>query len=386
MSQGTTSAQVLLAPTVRVLNWTRASLALHAVVINVLRLPDVAHPGALIAATAVIVVWALVLTVLDDVPARWGRACLVADIVICITLTLLTKTVIGEAELSSTGFIALPVYWQATAPLMASLTWGARGGLLVGVAIALASVSQSRLDDPHVWATGSVIALAAWVTGGMVDQLRHTIAERDHSIATAVALSERDRMSRIVHDGALQVLSMIEREGRTMGPQGQRLAQLARQQEIALRSVLQDRTVPNPGPEVGAWDLDLVSLLDAMSSERVTVSTMAGQVLLPRHTATEIEAAVAQIVLNSELHAGPEAQVWILLEEGDGQIIVSVRDNGVGMTRDQVKAAFDSGRLGIRESIVGRIRDLGGTAEVTSLPGRGVEWELQVPTSSDHPR
>ena len=88
---------------------------------------------------------------------------------------------------------------------------------------------------------------------------------------------------------------------------------------------------------------------------------------------------MGQILLNAELHAGPDAHVWMLLEAEDDALVVSVRDNGVGMDPEAVRQALDQGRLGIRHSIIGRVRDLGGTADVTSAPGRGVEWELRVP-------
>ena len=42
--------------------------------------------------------------------------------------------------------------------------------------------------------------------------------------------------------------------------------------------------------------------------------------------------------------------------------------------------AFD--RFGVRESIMGRVRRLGGTATVVSRPERGTEVHLRVPTRS----
>ena len=43
-----------------------------------------------------------------------------------------------------------------------------------------------------------------------------------------------------------------------------------------------------------------------------------------------------------------------------------------------MQAAAD-GRLGVAQSICGRVRDLGGTVEVHSVPGQGTEVELRVP-------
>jgi signal transduction histidine kinase len=41
--------------------------------------------------------------------------------------------------------------------------------------------------------------------------------------------------------------------------------------------------------------------------------------------------------------------------------------------------AAAAGRLGVSHSIQGRVRDLGGSAEIRSLPGEGTEVELRVP-------
>ena len=37
------------------------------------------------------------------------------------------------------------------------------------------------------------------------------------------------------------------------------------------------------------------------------------------------------------------------------------------------------GRLGVAGSVHGRMADLGGTARVTTAPGQGTEWELELP-------
>ena len=41
-----------------------------------------------------------------------------------------------------------------------------------------------------------------------------------------------------------------------------------------------------------------------------------------------------------------------------------------------------AGRLGVAQSIRGRIRDLGGTVTITTTPGQGTELELRVPTAA----
>jgi signal transduction histidine kinase len=58
---------------------------------------------------------------------------------------------------------------------------------------------------------------------------------------------------------------------------------------------------------------------------------------------------------------------------------VFVRDRGDGFDMD----AIAPDRFGVRESILGRMRRHGGTAEVTSRPGWGTEVRLRMPTAEN---
>jgi signal transduction histidine kinase len=58
---------------------------------------------------------------------------------------------------------------------------------------------------------------------------------------------------------------------------------------------------------------------------------------------------------------------------------VTVRDDGAGMAPDRLAEAEAAGRLGVAQSIVGRIGELGGTVTITSRPGAGTEVEMRVP-------
>ena len=57
---------------------------------------------------------------------------------------------------------------------------------------------------------------------------------------------------------------------------------------------------------------------------------------------------------------------------------MTVRDEGPGIPDGRLEQAADEGRLGVAESIRGRLADLGGTA-VVSTGGYGTVWELTVP-------
>ncbi|MFF5234436.1 DUF5931 domain-containing protein [Dactylosporangium sp. NPDC000521] len=135
-----------------------------------------------------------------------------------------------------------------------------------------------------------------------------------------------------------------------------------------------------PGRADAGHDLvDLRTLLDHHSATGVSVATPATEVLLPAPVAAEVAAAVAAAVDNVHLHAGPAAKTWLLVEELDDTVTITIRDNGPGIPEGRLAEAEQAGRLGVAQSIRGRIRDLGGTTVVTSGPTTGTEIELQVP-------
>ncbi len=79
---------------------------------------------------------------------------------------------------------------------------------------------------------------------------------------------------------------------------------------------------------------------------------------------------------NVACHVGADAQAWVLLEDLGAQVVVTVRDEGPGIPAGRLDEAESQGRLGVSQSIRGRVADLGGTALLVTAPGKGTEWEL----------
>ena len=63
---------------------------------------------------------------------------------------------------------------------------------------------------------------------------------------------------------------------------------------------------------------------------------------------------------------------------------LSVRDEGPGIPAGRLESAAAEGRLGVAESIRGRVADLGGTAELVT-GSFGTEWEISVPRTQPNP-
>ena len=68
----------------------------------------------------------------------------------------------------------------------------------------------------------------------------------------------------------------------------------------------------------------------------------------------------------------------MLLELGQDEVVVSVRDDGPGIDPARLEAAAREGRLGVASSIRGRLEEFGGTA-VVHTGAHGTEWELSAP-------
>ncbi|HEX2857456.1 MAG TPA: ATP-binding protein [Propionibacteriaceae bacterium] len=355
--------------------WTRYLLAAHALLINAFRWPRVAHPWLLALVMAVIIVWSLVVGHLHRRRDRRTLRAAWIDFAIAFVVVVGSPYVLG-AHLLRSDHLTAGVYWMFASAISLAVAGGFRAGLVGGLVLGAAALLVAPTTYLPEVAEDLALPVASGTIGMMMDGLRRVIAERDAEQARAAALAERERLSRIVHDGALQVLALVEREGRLLGPEGARLARLASTQEAALRSVLQDRTVDAHLTEL---PVELTAMLERHQSDGVTVSASAGDLYVDAHRARELDLAVQELIANVAKHAGPGAHAWMLVEQDGDDAVVWFRDDGVGMGQSQLTAAREAGRMGISGSVTGRLQALGGSAAVSSRPGRGVEWELRIP-------
>jgi signal transduction histidine kinase len=293
---------------------------------------------------------------------RWPL--LVADLGLTVAALLSSVLVMTPARIEA-GDPTVTVSWAA-APVVAWAVWaGWVGGGLAAVVVGAAAVLE-RGGASQATVNSLVLLLLLGVVVGYVVQLaRRAQATYAEAVALHSAAAERERLSRSVHDGVLQTLALVSR--RSADPQ---LATLAAEQEAALRRLVSGRSAPLPSGEA-----DLRPLLPVGADVQLAVP--AEPVLLPAHAAGELAAAVAAAVDNVRRHGGGAA--WLLVEDEPDAVTVTVRDDGPGITPGRLDEAERDGRLGVAQSIRGRVRDLGGTVAVHSAPGHGTEVELHVP-------
>lgn len=336
------------------------------------------RPGAAFVALAAITAWTgFALWAYDD-PRRRRPPLLVADLVVTLAAILVTPYV-KVPNVHAT----LPGFWVMGAVLAWALHWHWRGGLAAAAVVTLADLSVRVEVVQTTYSNIFLLILGGLVVGYCTGLLKEMAAARDQAEREAAVAAERARLARAVHDGVLQVLSLVQRRGLELGGDAAELGRLAGEQEHALRALVQGSSVrpPSVGQTVGQG-VDLVAALSALQSRTVTVSAPAGQVDLPSDVVDELVAVVRACLDNVARHVGEEAPAWVLVEDLDGSVVVSVRDEGPGIPDGRLDEACAEGRMGVSESICGRMNDLGGTAKLVSVPGQGTEWELTVPVSA----
>ena len=187
---------------------------------------------------------------------------------------------------------------------------------------------------------------------------------REEQAATARE-TERADIAAHLHDSVLQTLALIQR--RADDPA--QVTRLARAQERELRSWLYAGPVGHAATLAGAVaaagheveDLHGVPIELIVTGDRPLDAD--GQALVN---------ALREAMLNAVRHGEPPVSAYI--EVGARSVEAFVRDHGQGFELDGVPAD----RLGVRESILGRMSRHGGTARVRRLE-QGTEISLELP-------
>jgi len=373
----------------------RVVTMVYAAVLILRDYPRYAHPAGGLVALGIIIAWTAVASVVYSRPGGRTRWMIAADVAVAVALVLSTRWIDSPARISA-GMPTIPAFWAASPVLACAVAggpWAGIAGALVISAADLADRPQLSLENPF---SNIVLLLIAGGIGGYIVRLGVQAEQAVARVArTEAAIAERDRLARSIHDSVLQVLALVSSRGRALGGAAAELGELAAEQETALRRLMTSSapglpaadgngTTPSAGP--GAADpgirtgpADLREVIEQLAGARVTVSCPATAVQLPAGAAEALGEAAAAALDNVRRHAGNGAQAWVLVED-EGQVVrVSVRDDGAGFANGRLAQAAAAGRLGVSQSIIGRIRAAGGTARVTSAPGEGTEVDLALP-------
>lgn len=177
--------------------------------------------------------------------------------------------------------------------------------------------------------------------------------------------TERAEIAAHLHDSVLQTLALIQRRAGNE----QDVVRLARAQERELRGWL----FQDPGRETGQLSDRIKAIageVEDLLGNAVEVVSVGDAAMTEAHEA--MVQAGREAMLNASRHGGGPVSVY--LEASDGQTEIFIKDRGPGFDLQDVP----EDRLGVRESIIGRMKRHGGTAEILTS-GSGTEVRLRLP-------
>lgn len=365
----------------RALAILRVVVLLNAIGLNLYRADNFEHPAAGVAVVVALAAWTGFVIWAYGAAARRTTWLLVADLAIAVAAILTSPLVKGE-QLRAT----VPGFWVMGALLAWAVHWRWRGGLFAAACLTAADLAIRQEVTQANYGNLFLLMIGGPIVGYVSQQLQRMAVERDRAERRAAAAAERARLARAVHDGVLQVLSLVQRRGTELGGDFAELGRVAGEQEHALRSLIrQQDSVVVTGPGSADPVADLGAALGRLESEPVPAVSVAGPgqpVLLPVDRTAEVVAVVRACLDNVARHVGEHAPAWVLLEDLGDRVVVTVRDEGPGIAEGRLAEAEAEGRLGVAQSIRGRVRDLGGTTELAT--GRfGTEWEITVPRAGE---
>ncbi|MEU9334648.1 DUF5931 domain-containing protein [Streptomyces sp. NPDC048290] len=381
-------------PLWRALSAYRVLTLFYAIGLFVSAYDEFARPWVAIGYFAVLAGWTFATLPRVASAANCTKRFLAADLTVAVTGILLTR-VADSAERVDGGGPTLPSIWTAGVALAFAIKGGWRWAAVASTPIAVANLIHRGVPARDTVHNVMLVWVASIAIGYVVEVARASERTLARALEIEAATRERERLARDIHDSVLQVLAMVQRRGAVIGGEAAELGRMAGEQEVALRTLVSGgllpvsrvsedsaegalvRAVDEPDDDSGP--VDLRTLLAPYASGRVSLAEPGAPVELAPGAARELTAAVGAALDNVRLHAGDEARAWLLVEDEPDAVIVTVRDDGPGIPEGRLAQAEGEGRLGVALSIRGRLRDLGGTAELISTPGQGTEVELRVP-------
>ncbi|WP_192918183.1 ATP-binding protein [Streptomyces spectabilis] len=248
----------------------------------------------------------------------------------------------------------------------------AAGVLLVGVGVSGIFVLRGSASDlsAALQAALAVLVGIALLAGPYLVRMTQDLSEER---LMRIRAQERAEVAAHVHDSVLHTLTLIQRNADSAGE----VRRLARAQERDLRAWLykpegtgkEEAEEPDTLAEAVRRDAAEVEDKHGVPIEVVVV----GDCPLDERLTAQTQAA-REAMVNAAKYGGEGGAVQVFAEVEGETVFVSVRDRGPGFDLD----AVPDDRMGVRESIIGRMQRNGGTARLRTVPGGGTEVELEM--------
>jgi signal transduction histidine kinase len=240
------------------------------------------------------------------------------------------------------------------------------GVLLVGGG-ALALLGNGRSWDQLVSVLTAALVTVLGLALVLGPYVIRTYRDRDEERRERIRAQERAEMAARIHDSVLQTLTLVQRNA----DDPRAVARLARAQERDLRTLLYGGAPASSGTLRAALETTAAEVEDEHGV--VVELVCVGDVDVDPRVSSLLGAA-REALLNAARHSGTTSPISVYTEAAATEVVVFVRDRGTGFDPDTVP----EDRLGVRESIVGRMQRAGGTADVRSSAS-GTEVRLALP-------
>ncbi|MGO4423792.1 sensor histidine kinase, partial [Streptomyces sp. MCAF7] len=249
---------------------------------------------------------------------------------------------------------------------------GAAGVVLVGAGVTGIVVLQGSAKHlgAVLQAALAVLVGIALLAGPYLVRMAQDLSEER---LMRIRAQERAEVAAHVHDSVLHTLTLIQRNAEDP----REVARLARAQERELRAWLYR---PEGRGKDEAEEPD--TLAEAVKAAAAEVEdhhgvpievVVVGDCPLDEQLAAQLQAA-REAMVNAAKYGGDGGAVQVFAEVEGATVFISVRDRGPGFDLD----AVPEDRMGVRESIIGRMRRNGGTARLRSAPDGGTVVELEM--------
>lgn len=257
------------------------------------------------------------------------------------------------------------------------LARGLAGVALVGLGLAGFMVVRGSAAQLGNVLTAAIAVLTgiALLAGPYLVRMTQDLSEER---LMRIRAQERAEVAAHVHDSVLHTLTLIQRNAEDPGE----VRRLARAQERELRNWLYNPE--GTGKDEGDEPETLAEAVKRAAAEvedkhGVPLEVVVvGDCPLDEKLVAQMQAA-REAMVNAAKYGGEGGAVQVYAEVEGRTVFVSVRDRGPGFDPDSVPAD----RMGVRESIIGRMQRNGGTARLRSVPGGGTEVELEMERASD---
>ncbi len=323
----------------------------------------------------------------------YATAALALDVTVLSFLLVALTPISGEAAIGYTIIAMVAAAIPGAAVIMLPLRFGTIaywGAGLVMTAIATIVLGPTLADRWYLplgltlfgWAA---VYFAGTILVRSIPDVRSQIGEIGlaHQMERQASELEANRRqsARLLHDTVLATLTLLAHSG--VGVSTEALRSQARNDAHLLRQLrLGEPLFALPGAQYAPEPVEESTLGTTLESVRERFDGLgldvawhgASRIALPQRVLDAFLFSISESLENVRRHAGVTV-AHVTITETPAKVTAMITDAGKGFLPDEVSEQ----RLGIKESVIGRLAEVGGAAKVFSAPGAGTTVLLEVP-------